>query len=94
MKPPSPCVGVCSFRRPGPAGRHCIACSMTKAQRRLSKLAKKRDARVGFLALVVAQQAAMGRYAHWREAYAKRCRKRGVPVPEVVEGGAEGTPRT
>ena len=83
-KPPSPCIGVCKFRRPGPAGSHCVGCSMTKAQRKLGKGIKKPDAMEGFVALVVAQQGQMGRYRHWRAAYLKRCLKRGVAVPSAA----------
>ena len=83
-KPPSPCIGVCAFRRPGPAGSHCIGCSMTKAQKKLGKGIGKRDAMEGFVALVVAQQGAMGRYRHWRAAYLKRCLKRGASVPKAA----------
>ena len=87
---PSPCIGVCKFRRPGPAGAHCIGCSMTKEQKRLAKAARKGGAKKGggamaaFVALVVAQQEQMGRYRHWRPAYMKRCLKKGAPVPEAV----------
>ncbi|GIT91586.1 hypothetical protein JANAI62_20430 [Jannaschia pagri] len=80
---PSPCIGVCKFKRPGPAGDHCIGCSMTKGQKKLSKAAKKK-AMPDFVALVVAQQQVMGRYRHWRAAYMKRCLKKGAPVPAVV----------
>lgn len=83
-KRPTPCIGVCEFKRAGPAGRHCIACSMTKDQKKLSKRARKPAEAEGFLALVMAQQAAMGRYAHWRPAFLMRCLKKGAPVPEVV----------
>ena len=80
----SPCIGVCKFKRPGPAGAHCIGCSMTKSQKKLGKSAKKPAEADGFIALVIAQQAAMGRYRHWRAAYLKRCLKKGRPVPEAV----------
>lgn len=83
-KLPSPCIGVCKFRRPGPAGAHCIGCSMTKAQKKLGKSVRKRDAMEGFVALVVAQQQNMGRYRHWRAAYLKRCLKKGVPAPQAA----------
>ena len=82
-KIPSPCIDVCKFKRSGPAGAHCIGCSMTKVQKKLGKAAKGK-AMPAFVALVVAQQQAMGRYAHWRPAYMKRCLKRGVTVPEAV----------
>ena len=83
-KTQSPCIGVCKFKRPGPAGAHCIGCSMTKAQKKLAKRAKGPAEAEGMVALVLAQQAAMGRYAHWRAAYLKRCLRRGRPVAEVV----------
>lgn len=83
-KAPSPCIGVCKFKRSGPAGAHCIGCSMTKDQKKLGKAAKGRMG--AFVALVVAQQAAMGRYGHWGAAYRRRCLKKGVPVPDAARG--------
>jgi hypothetical protein len=85
-KLPSPCIGVCKFRRPGPAGDHCIGCSMTKVQKKLGKKAAKggSDQSAGFVALVVAQQEQMGRYGHWRPAYLKRCLKKGVAAPKSL----------
>lgn len=83
-KTPSPCIGVCKFRRPGPAGLHCLGCSMTKAQKRLSKRARKPEAMDGFVALVVAQQERLGRFGHWRAAYLKRCLKKGVQPPRAA----------
>ncbi|MFT6532765.1 MAG: putative Fe-S protein YdhL (DUF1289 family) [Limimaricola cinnabarinus] len=77
-KLPSPCIGVCRFKRDD----HCIGCSMTRDQKALSKQAKKPKARRAFVTLVMAQQAVMGRYRHWDEAYAKRCAKKGVEPPE------------
>ncbi|WP_299650771.1 DUF1289 domain-containing protein [uncultured Jannaschia sp.] len=84
-KTPTPCIGVCKFKRPGPAGAHCIGCSMTKGQKKIGKGLKKHGgAMADFVALVVAQQQAMGRYTHWRPAYLKRCLKKGVPVPKAA----------
>ena len=86
-KTPSPCIGVCKFRRTGPAGRHCIACSMTKDQKALGKRARKRQADA-FLALVIAQQRMMGRYGHWRGAFLERCVRKGRAVPDAVRRDA------
>ncbi|WP_298430308.1 DUF1289 domain-containing protein [uncultured Jannaschia sp.] len=83
-KTQSPCLGICTYRRAGPAGRHCLACSMTKAQKALAKQAKSKAAREGFIALVMAQQAAMGRYGHWRSAYLARAAKKGRRPAKVV----------
>lgn len=80
----SACIGVCKFKRPGPAGAHCIGCSMTKPQKKIAKKQKKPEAAEAMLALVLAQQNQMGRYDHWRGAYLKRCMKKGRPVPPLV----------
>jgi hypothetical protein len=80
----SPCIGVCKFKRSGPAGKHCIGCSMTKDQKSLAKKARKRSAAEAFVALVVAQQQQMGPYKHWRPAYLKRCLRKGRPVANAV----------
>jgi len=76
-KIPSPCIDVCKFRREG----HCIGCSMTKAQKSLFKGLKKRKHQEGFIDFLVNQQAALGRYSHWRAAYARKCAKKGVRNP-------------
>lgn len=73
-KTPSPCIDVCKFKRDG----HCIGCSMTKEQKKISKRLKKDSQREAFVALVMAQQQVMGRYSHWEPAYRKRLRKKGV----------------
>ena len=84
-KTPSPCIDVCKFRRPGPDGAlHCIGCSMTKQQKGAFKALGKRAHRAAFVDLVVAQQAVMGRYGHWAEAYAERCRKKGATLPKAL----------
>ncbi len=83
-KTQSACIGVCKFDRPGPAGKHCIGCSMTKAQKKIAKKQKSPKGAEAFLALILAQQSVMGRYSHWRPAYLKRCLKKGTGVPPVV----------
>lgn len=75
-KIPSPCIDVCKFKRQG----HCIGCSMTKTQKSLFKTLKKNAHREALVALVVAQQIVLGRYAHWEQAYRKKCRKKKAPV--------------
>jgi len=73
-KIPSPCIDVCKFKREG----HCIGCSMTKAQKSLFKSLKKNAHREAFVEMLIAQQGKMGRYAHWAQAYARKCRKKKV----------------
>ena len=59
-KVPSPCIGVCKFRREG----HCIGCAMTRDQKSLFRKLKKTRHRRAFIALLMGQQAVMGRDAH------------------------------
>ena len=73
-KVPSPCIGVCKFKRAG----HCIGCSMTKDQKSAFKSLKKTKHKRGFVEMLVAQQKQMGRYAHWQAAYLRKCLKKGV----------------
>lgn len=76
-KIPSPCIGVCKFKRDS----HCLGCSMTKAQKSLFKKLKKEKHQQAFLDMLVHQQSDMGQYTHWPVAYRKRCDKKGVKAP-------------
>jgi hypothetical protein len=49
---------------------------MTKAQKSAFKALKTDTHREAFVELVVAQQAVLGRYAHWDKAFDKKCRKK------------------
>lgn len=81
-KLPSPCIDVCKFRR----GGHCIGCSMTKPQKKMFKALKKNELQEAFVTMLVHQQTSLGRYAHWREAYLKKLRKKGrTPPPPLDE---------
>lgn len=80
-KPPSPCIGVCKFKRAG----HCIGCSMTRDQKSMYKALKKGKHRAAFVQMLLRQQDAMGKYAPWRRVYAKKCAKKSAPLP--WEGG-------
>lgn len=77
QKTPSPCIGVCKFKRQG----HCIGCSMTKAQKSLYKKLKKPAHRAAFVQMLGAQQDVMGKYGHWAKAYERKCLKKGVQNP-------------
>ncbi|MEO1689474.1 MAG: DUF1289 domain-containing protein, partial [Pseudomonadota bacterium] len=68
---------VCKYKRAG----HCIACSMTKAQKKAFKALKKPAQREGFVTLVFAQQKAMGKFPAWERVYARKCGKKGVAWP-------------
>ncbi|MEO0751449.1 MAG: DUF1289 domain-containing protein [Pseudomonadota bacterium] len=79
-KLPSPCVDVCKYKRHG----HCIACSMTKAQKSLFKGLKQDKHRAAFVEMLIAQQHHLGKFPAWPALYAKRCAKKGVPVPNLI----------
>ena len=75
---PSPCIDVCKYRMRG----HCIACSMTKAQKKAFKQLEKKKHKRGFLEMLLAQQVVLGdRFKGWRGSYGKKCAKRGLDWP-------------
>lgn len=80
-KVPSPCINVCKFKRAG----HCIGCSMTKKQKSAFKKLKKSEHREAFVELVIAQQAVLGRYKHWQQAYKKQCHGKTASIA-VING--------
>jgi hypothetical protein len=76
-KLPSPCVDVCKFRNDG----HCIACAMTKAQKKLFKSLDGARDRAAFLQMLLAQQQIVGFKSGWIKAYRRKCAKKGVDAP-------------
>ena len=79
-KVPSPCIDVCKFKR----GGHCIGCSMTKAQKKMFKGLKRPEHQTAFVDMLVHQQNALGKYAHWGPQYARKCLKKGVHPPTAT----------
>ncbi|WP_187430785.1 hypothetical protein ROLI_020120 [Roseobacter fucihabitans] len=79
-KTPSPCIDVCKFKRQG----HCIGCSMTKAQKSMFKALKKDAHRAGFVTMLIAQQARLGKYKHWEQAYRKKLAKRKIAAKDIL----------
>ena len=84
-KIPSPCVDVCKFKRAG----HCIACGMTKKQKKSFKKLDNRKKKLKFLLLLMKQQDDQGGFPMWPRAYRKRCRKKGVDCPLDALGVAD-----
>ena len=68
-KLPSPCVDVCKYKLQG----HCIACSMTKAQKSLFKQLKTDKHREAFIEMLMTQQQQLGKFNAWPGLYEKRC---------------------
>ena len=75
-KIPSPCIGVCKYKR----GDHCIGCSMNKDQKKIFKSLKKARMKQAFIKMLCAQQASLGGYSHWEKAYDRKCHKE-TPAP-------------
>lgn len=85
-KIPSPCIDVCKHK----LGDHCIGCSMTRAQKREQDGLKGSADKLAFLVMLVAQQAALGKFRGWETAYRRKCAKKGVacPLDTLVEAPA------
>ena len=66
----SPCIDVCKYREDG----HCIGCSMTKIQKKISKSLKSKDKQLAFEELVKMQQAQLGGFETWEKAHKERYR--------------------
>ncbi|MEL6913112.1 MAG: DUF1289 domain-containing protein [Pseudomonadota bacterium] len=71
-KIPSPCVDVCKYKRAG----HCIACSMTKPQKKIFKRLKRPVEQAAFIDLIKHQQAQMGKFGAWPALYARKLDKK------------------
>tara|TARA_B100000989_G_scaffold293089_1_gene269956 strand:+ start:247 stop:489 length:243 start_codon:yes stop_codon:yes gene_type:complete len=69
----SPCIKVCKYRDDG----HCIGCSMTKTQKKLSKGLKSKDKQLAFEGLIRLQQAQLGGFEGWEKAHKRRYRSKG-----------------
>ncbi|WP_108257965.1 DUF1289 domain-containing protein [Mangrovicoccus ximenensis] len=78
QKLPSPCLDVCKFRLEG--GR-CIACAMTKKQKKGWKKLSKDKHRRGFLLELLGQQEVAKSAKGWRRAYLRKCSKKGAEAP-------------
>lgn len=82
-KIPSPCIDVCKYKL---KGGHCIACAMTKEQKKTFKGLDGKKEKRRFLEKLLAQQASLGgKFAGWTIAYRRKCAKKGVacPIDEV-----------
>ena len=64
----SPCIDVCKYRDDG----HCIGCSMTKIQKKISKSLKSKDKQLAFLELIRMQQNLLGGFETWERAHKQR----------------------
>lgn len=76
-KLPSPCIDVCKYRNKG----HCIACTMTKAQKKAFKKMGGAAERRAFLTMLIAQQAVLGHRNGWSTVYRRKCARKGVESP-------------
>jgi len=79
---PSPCLDICKYKL---RGGHCIACSMTKAQKRAYDGLRDAAAQRAFIDDLMAQQAAVGSARTWPAEYARKCHRHGTPPPFTIE---------
>ncbi|MEM1237150.1 MAG: DUF1289 domain-containing protein [Pseudomonadota bacterium] len=71
-KTPSPCVDVCKYKREN----HCIACSMTKVQKKIFDKLTKNDERDAFIEMLEYQQAQLGGFDDWPILYERKIAKK------------------
>jgi len=64
----SPCIDVCKYGVDG----HCMGCSMTKTQKKISKSLKSKDKQLAFVELIRMQQNLLGGFEAWEEAHKRR----------------------
>ena len=64
----SPCIDVCKYGVDG----HCMGCSMTKIQKKISKSLKSKDKQLAFLELIRMQQNLLGGFETWEMAHKQR----------------------
>ena len=64
----SPCIKVCKYRDDG----HCLGCSMTKSQKKISKKLKSKETQTAFVQLICLQQVSLGGYEAWEKAHLDR----------------------
>ena len=64
----SPCVKICKYRDDG----HCVGCSMTRTQKKISKKLKSKDSQAAFVQLIRMQQTCLGGYSDWEKAHSDR----------------------
>ena len=64
----SPCINVCKYGVDG----HCMGCSMTKIQKKISKSLKSKDKQLAFLELIKMQQNLLGGFETWERAHKQR----------------------
>ncbi len=74
---PSPCVSVCKFRE----GGQCIACAMTKPERKRFKRLRRKSPRRDFFEALVARLRGLERLGYWSRMYRRKCERKGQACP-------------
>ena len=77
-KYPSPCIDVCKFKI---KGGHCIACSMSKAQKSEYKSLDKGKHQKTFIEDLMKQQVELRSARTWAQEYVRKCTKKGAKAP-------------
>ena len=77
---PSPCIDVCKYNNNG----HCVACSMTKQQKKRFRKLKTNKLKKVFLRKLIDQQNKLGSQPKWQVIYEKKCLKKGIEYVELL----------
>ncbi|MCR9089401.1 MAG: DUF1289 domain-containing protein [Rhodobacteraceae bacterium] len=83
-KLPSPCLDICKHKI---RGGYCIACGMTKQQKRLYDGIRDEASQRAFIEDLMAQQQRVKSAKTWPMEYAGKCARQGVNPPFTLSDG-------
>ncbi|MCV6597005.1 MAG: DUF1289 domain-containing protein [Mangrovicoccus sp.] len=78
MPLPNPCLDICKYKI---RGGYCIACAMTKPEKRQYDGIRDSAAQQGFVDDLMIRQSELGSAKTWPMEYARKCARRGVEPP-------------
>lgn len=83
-KLPSPCLDICKYKI---RGGYCIACAMTKPQKRLFDRIRDEASQRAFIEDLMVQQQRVKSARTWPMEYAGKCARHGVEPPFTLSEG-------
>lgn len=81
---PSPCLDICKYKL---RGGYCIACAMTKGQKRLYDGLRDEAAQRAFIEDLMTQQTRVKSARTWGMEYAGKCARHGMEPPFTLSDG-------
>jgi len=84
MSYPNPCLDICKYKI---RGGYCIACGMTKPEKRQYDGTRESDAQKDFIEDLMSRQGEIGSARTWAMEYARKCERRGVEPPFKLSEG-------